>query len=1390
MRKKYILFCLVFFIVISLFLVRTLALSSTSNNGFNLTINDSTEGDNNYKYSGRQVEFYADFINSTTGSVISDGNCSARFNYTDSGVFTQWYNMSYNNSLSLFEYNSTFNYKGSHIFEVNCSNNSQSINITDNFTISNTMPIVSTDEGGIIDFDGDDDADTLQCTEDTLCSYNFSANVTDPDVNDVLIYTYDEANTTLTNFTLNSSTGILKINITHNDYTGDGKEVRLEATDDDNTYDWGDLIVDITAVNDAPYFLNLNTSHNWSESENNVTFSILGYDEEGEAGETGLGGYPLNFSYNITACDFAEWSSKTDNVDCDDLIINNITQGNYTFNITLNRTNDLIGVYNITFNVSDGSLNNLTNTTFEIVNVNDAPEIVWSCNDTRNGTEDSLVSCWINATDTDEANNFTFSSSHSWFQFNNSNDSIVMPVSNNNASALINFTPSDSSVGNWSINITVSDSDLENPGNTTTSFWFYISNVNDSVSLTDIDNLSAYQNNSYSISVNATDEDFLINTGDDDSIVFNESLDFALTNHTSGGNVTWINIITGSITNDTQEVFLNFTAEEDLAGEHILNFSVNDSSDNKDSKLFNITIFANNLPVWNVNKTYEFYTIEDNETYINISSYVNDSDGDSISFSNASAFPNFNLTSSGVINFTPSDIDIGFYEVEITASDGKTPQSHWFNFTINNTNDSPIIESVKVEIPSNGAITGGVEIMEDDLRVFNLTVRDDDLLIPEDMQEEYYDENLTINITILNVSYVESPLSFNFSFYSTSNNLSYYKTGEFTPNNSNVGNYTVFINATDESNNVSSTNFSLNVTGVNDDPVLMNLTNKTSAVNRDFYYRINATDQEDGDSTVSGHNLTFSYDFLSGDDIFNTTTFNSTTGEINITFNSTHGGKYRLNISVNDTENSIDSDSFWIYVYDSPNISFHEEGYNFTGLEENVSSELVFTVNHSVGDNLTYVILIDNIVYSNSTNYTYGNFSVKSNMSYYGNATNRTWNFTPNFTDETYGMYKNITLRVYPSNSNLSNRTLINSTRNWNINISHTNHPFTFNTNIPNQSSSYNDDITIELEDYFLDYDFLDSYYNQSVNFSLETNASISHIESSFTNQNLTLSATIATVEEINITGSDANLSNDNLSLTDDTSNTFRVEFTEPDTETETVTTPSSGGGGGGRDTVLLKLVFPEELSFYKGGRVTLPITLKNGGEERLTGINLYNSISKDGVVRDDLFPSFNTSYFDSLSVGDEEKVLLTIPGGINETGVFELFVNATVDNPDYYDWERIYLNIKELDANATRDEILFTEEFIASNPECLEIKEVVERAWELYEVGDYEGAIQKTKEAITACEESVAQVNLPDKKESKIFTLQTYFLIFVSMAFILGLFYYFYKRSKAYNLVVDEGKV
>lgn len=1204
--------------------------------------------------------------------------------------------------------------------------------------------------------------DTLQ--EDTLYSYNFTQNVT-YNPSETLTFSIIEINSSLHNYaqvsdyywiSINSSIGNMTINATHDNETGNFT-ISIEVV---NQIPEGTIVAsyfNITAVNDAPAFSNLGENRTLNRSAFELILSVT--DEENDV--------PFTFNVSFLSCTHTALNPPTGPDNC---TLFNLTDYNGTAtNISFTPADNQKGEYEINFSVTDsrGAVHS------EVVNWtltwNDVPYFTYVCDNERNATEDSEFTCWINATDTDELNNLTFIVNYTWFTFNGtSSNSIVINTTEGNASALVNFTPTDTEVGNWSVNVNVIDTCSPTRLNSTI-FWFFINNTEDNVTLDEISNYTIYENKT--IYVNATDDDLLV----PDKNVKNEILTFA-------SNTSWVSISTYStpsgVNYTTAKIEIDFDSSPGQ-GNYTVKVNVTDTAGSTAERNFTIQISSDSAPEWNETMADVFVIYENNLTYMNFSENVTDADSDDIifSFTNDSAFPSFSINSTtGVINFTPTDADVGYHNITINATDGMLNSLKSFNFTIYNVNDAPDIQTPLTVNTGNATAdaNSNINTSEDNLTIITLSIVDNDIKIPSSqIQNGFYNESLDINLII------QGPNSslFNFSLESTNpaNALLIYQ-ASFTPSKLDVGSYNVTINVTDNGNVTMGgmksdfLSFNLTIGATEHNPVLMGLTNQTSAVNRSFYYNMNASDIEDGDD-ASG-NLTFKISFLQGINFINNneTIFNTTSGVLNITFNDSQTGKYHLNITVNDTNGNEDSGDFWLFVYDTPNITYPLSSHNFS-LQENVTYNLNFTLNHSVGDNLTYLFYIDNIL--------------RNNISYYGNGTNFTWEFTPNFTDETYGLYKNLTLIVYASSSELENRTDLNKTVNWNINISHTNSPLEFlGTWIggADKEISGGSPQIVTLSDYFSDLDASDSRHNQTVRFSVDSwGASGYVITSSVVNwingstPLITFSSSGAGSCNYKINVSEYNESNSSQVLSSVQSNNFSVELTVTIVETPV---PTSGGGGATRP-VSLKIILPDPISAYKKERIIVPITLSNSGKVTLSGINLTAIVAKGNLIRKDILTSFDKSYFSSLSTGKKENTTLTINISTEEIGLYEITINASVKSPKYNDWGKLYLTVKEANKTEVLETIVFTEEFIAENPECIEIKEITKEARKYFEIGDYTASLEKSREAIEACRYAIAQPALPALKVKFENKLYKYLSLSFLGVFAIGISYYFYKRIK-----------
>jgi len=968
------------------------------------------------------VYFYANYTDNTDYLPISPptGDCEIQFQDSQGG-YGSFVPMVYNSGSGLFEYVQNFDYNGDYNFNIDCLANSIPINAEENFVIINTEPYILKTAAGYIDMDADGEKESLQCFEDTLCYYNFTLNVSEDDVNDVLIYDYlSNSNTTLTDFIINSSTGILEINITHSDFTGSGanaKKVELSVQDSERTVS-AILEVDVNDVNDAPFFINL---ENKTLGAGELFKYLIGVGDEEDN---------VPFEFNM------EFS-------CDS--VTETRRGNCTL-----------------FTEDQYSVNGL------------------------GGLLD------------------------------------------------IEFIPNSNDLGIYNINFSVKDNNLL--GNKTTS--------------------------------------------------------------------------------------------------EIIEFKVE-------------------VPMWNNSLDYNYSFVEDqlhSDFPLDLNLMLINVVGSQV-FSYGEAFPSFDLTSGGIMDFIPGDAGVGNYEVEITAEDSEKNSSKIFNFTTQNINDNPQISLINAEghISLDGDYN--LEVYENaDVKIF-LFVEDGDFLISEE-QKSFYNESLDIELVIsgpnLNL--------FEFNLDSINGDQAKYNT-EFIPRELDVGDYNIAINVTDKSGVSDSLSFNLTV---------------------------------------------------------------------------------------------IDRD------YDVPIITYPDEFVEFN-FKENISSSLMFRVNHSVGDNLTYRFYLDDVL-----NY---------ELDYYGNNRNLTWNFIPNFTDETYNEINNLSLFVVnPYFSDL------NATRIWNVTINHTNFPVEFIRDIGDKEKiSLNYALEIDLKDHFRDLDFEDVNYNQSVRFDILSEGGLIHISSVSLDWIFAVSSSVPAIESLNITAYDLNMTNNSFSLTNISSNNFIVEFVPPTEIPVPVPTPVSRSKN---VPISLKILMPGEISAYGKEKIEVPLRLVNSGQRSFNGLSLNSSAIKDGNVFNEIRTSLNKNSFDSLKPGEEKNLTLSIFFDTEKLGDYEVLVNVESKSPSYKDWGKIHINLQAINESQTRELILFTQEFLAQNPECIEIKEIISDASEYFEKGDYENSRIKTKEAITACEETISQTSVP-RLNLKDFSLSVYFGLGILIAFIFGIIYYFYKRRK-----------
>jgi len=1268
-------------------------------------------------------------------------------------------------------------------------------------------------------------------SEDTAYYHNLSDNITN--LNDDISFAIDTQlniswtylNGTTSNvsynglsewiYISNAAIGNLTVHAIYDNQTG-FFVVPIQATNTTDSDSAGtNFEFNISAVNDVPQFSGLENQSFPVGTEFTYEFNVTDEDES----------TPYNFTMEFISCSVAEWSTR----DCD------APAGRELFNSSYWDFNDTTGAWNMTFTpvqndvgvyvanmtvIDNSSLGNQSYSqiiNFTVENVNNRPYFRYFCDDGRDTDEDSAFSCWINASDVDETNNLTFTieAGPPGFVFSNglrAISSVCNLTTAFNSSASISFTGNDSMVGNWSINISVTDTD-SSPGYNSTLDYFFINNTEDNVTMDAVADFSAYENTTFSLT--AYDDDLYVNLTK--SATKNEYLTFASNNsnlvHFGSGadSITPSRPVGNSI---SPTVYVDYTyAVDNAIASAVIKINVTDRLVNSETEyysvnetIFTITFSSDEPPVWDaaLSDPVDLELTEDVEFVYNVSKNVTDADaGDTITFyyQNVSEefcslnSSTFNSTS-GIINFTPTDCDVGYHNVTIIASDSYVNVSKQFNFTVLNVVDTPSIAEPVAKANISGTLNNGssVSANEDNYITLDLVISDDDLLIPSG-QQSVYNESFSVDTIFTNSTGDVVTDLFNFSFEVAPSDSQQTHVANFTPTGAQVDNYTVIFNVTDVGGANDFITFGFNITATGDLPLLEAIEDQVLIVNETLSLDINATDEEDSASLPENGNLAYVLSSLTtGGDFL---TINYTSGEINLETNSSHAGLWQYNVTVNDTDGNIDYQVFNVTIYGVPVVLSPSENSAFD-LTENTSALLNFSVNHSVGDNLTYEFWIDtiNCSYSNSSNCSYGNFSLRGTGAYLGNGSSFGWSFLPNFTDETYENYKNLTVSVFPNSSSI-NSTQKESLRvnfSYRLNISHTNYPPTVYSSFGSHSGTYGSSapVSITLTENFIDYDYLDPYYKQDVTFTISSGEANSVIRAqvydianrltwngTISNWLLSLYGEESASEYVTISAND--------SVDADTSDPFSVSFSAP----SVTSTPSPSSGGGGTTTKLkhysLKLIVPQEVRISDQNYIDIPFAVQNNGQIDLRGIDLSSFVRFNDAFSSDVKVSLGDSYIEELKYGQSENFSMRITANTQRAGRYKATILANVTSPKFSDWGEFFIDLRKTNETEAEQILLFTEKFVAENAECLEFTELLVQAQRAFDLGEYSNSLRLAKEVTEACEDALG-ANEQIRYGENFIKENFYYISFTTLViFFIGFVFYIYKRVRFNKSKMDD---
>ena len=242
----------------------------------------------------------------------------------------------------------------------------------------------------------------------------------------------------------------------------------------------------------------------------------------------------------------------------------------------------------------------------------------------------------------------------------------------------------------------------------------------------------------------------------------------------------------------------------------------------------------------------------------------------------------------------------------------------------------------------------------------------------------------------------------------------------------------------------------------------------------------------------------------------------------------------------------------------------------------------------------------------------------------------------------------------------------------------------------------------------------------------------------------------------------------------------FNLTVNPPGVTTTIV--PSGGGGGASRTKktpVALKIIVPEPVSMFTLGKIVVPIKLQNRGQMDLNGIKITAMSTLKGVRTE-----LEKDYFKILQPGQEEKFDMTVLSDADAKGSYEIIINATVESPVYSDTASFFVNLIEMgwqEKIKAQEKIIFLEELLIGNPECLELKELLNEAKKEFEKNDFKKAVEIADKAIEACKYAVSSKGKVVEIKRR-FGANNFLLIFSAslLAFLLLLFIFnSYKRAR-----------
>ncbi len=1303
------------------------------------------EGCNDFKKSNTgywTVYFFSNYTNST-GDPIDNltGNCEIRLNKT--GSWTSWTNMSYNQSSGLWEYNTSFTYKGTRNWEANCTSAVYSgIYLADSngVKITNSQPCIFGRQtiGGPLQ--------NLSCSEEVTCHYYLNLNSTDDDNNDPL--TYDHATSGWDESYMDfDGSGHLTVLITNNN---DPSSFNLTfiVTDTDSSSDVAYMLINENYTNDAPTFDLL--PDEIDEDSEFSEFVITATDEEDNV--------PFKFNLTFLGCQKAHWvKNPTENCSIFNFTLSdtNITLHNFT------PSNRDVGTYHVNFTVEDSGSEypefsyNSTHSQdvwFNVTNVNDYP-VITPLNATEiEFSQNDRIYLIFNGTDIE---NDTLVFNTTALVWNGSgpgycaySNASLFPISTNgtyypneSAHGIIDFILSNDHVGNYTVNVTLTDNGT-NPLNLTASMLMNLTiiNVNDPPALENLTGTipGGVQETPYYYSFYASDPDLLTPYGD--NLTFGLSFYYCETPNGTECDIDQDSNFTVTKAGSTAAQLYVYAVRND-SGNYTLNLTVTDDGGLVNWSLVNLTIQPDEAPVISAVTS---ITGTQNQTMLYYFS-ITDPENDTLNITNVTLYRN-NLTlmpvhpfpvtinSSGyppahnlTMNYTNlTNAQVGNWTLEINATDiwNRTTR-HLMNISVANLNDPPRITNW-TNCYDETTYVMNATFYENVYYCVKLNDPDPDLNVPADT----YVENITYTMYTVGCTTAKD--------YIPSGNCSGlpvidvdYDSGQmvFTATNETWhGNYTYNITIHDNQYVYASRIFTMEIKAVNDPPVLQNVNESMNIIAEVlFNFTVNATDEES--NTPFFYNVSFTWCDSPPCALF---TIDNATGEVNFTGTNDDVGNYTANFTVTDAGNvtlGFPNATGW----DTSNISLRKHyhaptilylypmgtpAYNMT---EGSLKEFRYEANDTTdNDTLTCYWYFDD-----GTNVTF----ITPDPTLPDQVVNPVYNCNTSGSSGVW--YYPVT---YDDALNLSQRQatiilsvvdpqgfVVNQSVSPMMTVVGSNRPPRFNGPIQSHIVMFaGTDITpIDLDDYFFD------DWGETLSYSYTGAANVGVTVNADGTVTFTASSTWFGTDLVQFIANDSQLTN--------TSNiiTIEVQYQAPREVDRPVSVRVP-------KVASMEILLDEIIRVQAMNSSRARVVIHNDGDFDLHNISLSTATNVTNITL-----SLDDYHVDRINTGQNFTTWLNITIGELDEGTYlaNIFANST--SPAIQ--ESAPLNIKVTPSNATMViiEIVMVKDLFEENPECMELFGLIIQAEEELDKGNIDEALRLTKLAMDNCQDMIDYAKL-----------------------------------------------